>query len=296
MAIASNTGTADGLMLAYKELKAANQPGALNAIVLFTDGQPNGITANFNNTATPAIRSSGTGCVNKTNGGATYNSTSSHAMIGWMAQSGGFVGGGTTNGKGILGLAQNDSSTQNSVTNWLKNGSEPVLAAGGSSATPAYGCSFPGNETTIQTDSKIPAMDFYGNSTTGSATAPYTLTDYHQSEIWAAGGECGSSPVLDLTKSGDACQVGLASWNAADMAGRQIRADATLTPVIYSLGYQGNGGDDPALMRRLANVKIASNTVFDSTKPQGLYLPITGVNDITPAFQYVLAEILRLTL
>ena len=37
-------------MTAYKELQAANQPGALNVIVLFTDGQPNGITANFNNT------------------------------------------------------------------------------------------------------------------------------------------------------------------------------------------------------------------------------------------------------
>jgi hypothetical protein len=130
----------------------------------------------------------------------------------------------------------------------------------------------------------------------GSATAPYTTLDYQQSEIWANECNNGSRTAINLTKIGDACQVGLASWNAADMAGKQIRADTTLSPVIYSLGYQGNGGDDPALMRRLANVNIASNTIFDATKPQGLYLAISGVNDITPAFQYVLAEILRLTL
>jgi len=43
----SNTGTAEGLMLAWKELQAVNEPGALNIIVLWTDGAPNGITADF---------------------------------------------------------------------------------------------------------------------------------------------------------------------------------------------------------------------------------------------------------
>ena len=62
------------------------------------------------------------------------------------------------------------------------------------------------------------------------------------------------------------------------------------------MGYEGNGGDDPALMRRLANVNVASNTVYDSTKPQGMYLQIATVNDITPAFQSVLAEVLRLAM
>jgi Flp pilus assembly protein TadG len=290
MAIGTNTGTADALMLAYKELLAANQPGALNAIVLFTDGQPNGITANFNNAATGVIKA-GSGCTHKTDGGAAYNSSNSNSMIGWMAQWGGFVAGGSSNGRGIYHLAQNDNTTQTSVTNWLKNGTEPVLGS-----PPSANCAYAGNQANIPTDATIPSMDYYGNSTTGSGTAPYTTLDYQQSEIWSNECNNGSRTALDLTKTGDACQVGLASWNAADMAGKQIRADTTLTPVIYSLGYQGNGGDDPALMRRLANVKVASNTVFDSSKPQGLYLQIAGVNDITPAFQYVLAEILRLTL
>ena len=42
-----DTSTAQGLYLGYQQLKALNQPGALNVIVLFTDGQPNAIVANF---------------------------------------------------------------------------------------------------------------------------------------------------------------------------------------------------------------------------------------------------------
>jgi Flp pilus assembly protein TadG len=291
MAIGSNTGTADALMLAYKELKAANQPGALNAIVLWTDGQPNGITANFNNSTTGVIKAL-SGCINKTDGG-----NSALSMIGWMAQVNGFKAGTSTakDGRGIYTLSQYDSVKYTSVTDWLKsvNGNEPVLSSSRSS-----GCAYATNQANIPSDLTIPTVDYYGNSTTGSSASPYTTLDYQQSEIWNNVNECnnGYRRSLDLTKPGDACQVGLASWNAADMAGKQIRADTTFTPVIYAMGYKGNGGDDPVLMQRLANVKTASNTVYDSTKPQGLYLPIATVNDIGPAFQYLLAEILRIAL
>jgi hypothetical protein len=294
IAIGSNTGTAEALMLAYKEIVAANQPGALNVIVFFTDGLPNGITANFNNTATGVIKKTApkSPCVNKTDGGLAAKS-----MIGWMAQWGGFAAGSSTDGRGIYSLAQTDNVTQTSVTNWLINGNEPVLAHGAGQR--AEGCAFAADQSQIQTDLTIPTVDYYGNSTLGSGTAPYTLSDYQLSEIW--GHECnnGSRPaalnLATLAKSGDACVVGLASWNAADMAGKQIRADATLTPVIYTMGYQGDGGVDEVLMRRLSNVKGGSS-VYDATKPEGLYLPILTVNDISPAFQHVLSEILRLTL
>jgi Flp pilus assembly protein TadG len=286
--IGTNTGTADALMLAYKELQAANQPGALNVIVLWTDGQPNGITANFNSQAYSVIKSGST-CSYKSDGG-----NSARSMIGWMAQWGGFVAGGSTNGHGIWTLAQTDTVTQTSVTGWLQNGQEAVVASG--SGHPAYNCAYVSDQSKIPSDLTIPNVDYYGNSTLGSSSAPYTLLDYQQSEIW--GNECnnGSRTNLNLNAPGDACQVGLASWNAADMAGKQIRADTTLLPVIYCLGYEGDGGDDPALMRRLSNVNVTSNTVFNSSKPQGMYLQIANVNDIQPAFQNVLAEILRLSM
>jgi hypothetical protein len=186
---------------------------------------------------------------------------------------------------------QTNNTAQTSVTNWLKNGTEPVL-----SGTPSMGCAYVSNQANIPSDLTIPTVDYFGNSTTGSNVAPYTTVDYQQAEIW--GNECagGSRTPLNLNATGDACQVGLASWNAADMAGRQIKADTTLLPVIYCMGYEGNGGDDPALMRRLSNVNVASNTVYDATKPQGIYIQVASVNDITPAFQSVLAEILRLAM
>jgi Flp pilus assembly protein TadG len=43
----SNTNTISALELAYQQIRAANLPLALNTIVLFTDGSPNGVTANF---------------------------------------------------------------------------------------------------------------------------------------------------------------------------------------------------------------------------------------------------------
>jgi len=149
----------------------------------------------------------------------------------------------------------------------------------------------------------IPTVDYYGNSTIGSNVAPYTYTDYQSSEIWGDAAECnngsaiGGNPLtLTGNAAGDACQIGLASWNAADMAGKQIHADVTLKPVIYCMGYKGNGGDDPVLMQRLANINVGTNSVYDSTKPTGMYIQIQNLNDITGAFQSLAEEILRLSL
>ena len=43
----SNTNTISALDVAYQQIKAIGKPLALNTIVLFTDGSPNGVTANF---------------------------------------------------------------------------------------------------------------------------------------------------------------------------------------------------------------------------------------------------------
>jgi hypothetical protein len=168
-------------------------------------------------------------------------------------------------------------------------------------------------------------VDYYGNSTQGSSVAPYTQSDYQQSMIWntttancqkGAGGTGGVPLTLTgtlsggLPASGNACQIGLASWNAADMAARQIHGDTTLTPVIYTMGYAGTvsgpGNVDAALLQRLANCDPgvpcgpgganATDTVYNSGIPSGMYLQVQTVNDVTPAFQALLSEILRLSM
>ena len=43
----NNTNTTSALWLAYEQIKNVGLPLAYNSIVLFTDGSPNGISANF---------------------------------------------------------------------------------------------------------------------------------------------------------------------------------------------------------------------------------------------------------
>jgi len=334
--IGTNTNTAEGLTLAYKELQKANLPGALNVIVLFTDGQPNGITANFNSstgvgngtnnygTAGPVVNS--TYCQNYSVApNAGLPGTVGKSMLGWFAQWGGYVGASNypkydTSVNGIWSLAQFDKTTQTSVVGWLQNGSE-ALVSGASSSNPGYKCDYQsGTNNVIKDLTQIPAADYWGDSTiglnnvsagVGVGAGTYHYADYQQSSIWQGTGMCnedanlGGVPLIlkgniphsnpTATYQSNSCQIGLASWNAADMAAYTIHQDAAgLRPMIYALGFEGNGGDDPAFMRRLAN--LSSSTVYNPGQPQGMYIQITTQADIGPALQSVLAEILRLSL
>jgi uncharacterized protein YbaA (DUF1428 family) len=335
----SNTGTAEGLMLAWKELQAVNEPGALNIIVLWTDGAPNGITADFNagalGSATNSLKNSGpthytnqSGCTNTNDGtnGQYPNAVAANSLLGWIAQGGGYVATGV-NAKLTNGVRERmqTSTAGETVSAWVSNsGTEPLLTTAGAS-----GCNWTDGSTVVNTIN-IPSVDYYGNATQGvNAAVPgtsgdsYTQSDYKQGNIWTASGNCnagaggtGGVPLQltgtltgGLAPSGNACQIGLASWNAADMAGRQIHGDTTLTPIIYTMGYagsvSGSGGVDPVLLSRLSNVNgtainpttnMVYNTVYNSTIPSGLYIQIQTVDDVTPAFQILLSQILRLSM
>jgi Flp pilus assembly protein TadG len=303
----SNTGTAEALMYAYDELVAANQPGALNVIVLFTDGQPNGISANFNLTGSSSVLSTSACSYKSVAAGSTTS------MVGWMAQWGNFVSGtATPNGVAVFKRMQTDQTDEATIGGWLSDSSgEPVLPDGNNQ--PAKGCSYYSNQKNDYKDIQFPTKDLYGNYLNGPSAigaANYTANDYQLSYIWSATSQgCldtsnGSRQTWSLTNSvADACQVGLASWNAADMAAYQIHQHqgTTITPLIYCLGYEGDGGDDPAFMTRLANIPTnpyggATNAVYDSTKPKGMYIQVQTQADIQPAFQSILAEILRLSM
>jgi hypothetical protein len=329
MVSGSNTGTAEGLMLAWKELQAANEPGALNIIVLWTDGMPNGITADFNNSSTGSLKS-GSGCTHTSDAttGVYPNAVTANSMLGWIAQWGSYAyNSNATNG--VRERAQTSTSGM-SVTSWAEL-LPPGTSTGGSnenvlsnSSGAGNGCGW-GTGSSIASVVNIPSVDYYGNSTQGSSVAPYTQSDYQQSPLWTttgancqngAGGTGGVPLTLTgtlsggLAASGNACQVGLASWNAADMAARQIHGDTTLSPIIYTMGYagtvSGSGGVDTVLLERMANCKAgvpcgpgganATSTVYNSTIPSGMYLQIQTVDDVTPAFQALLSEILRLSM
>jgi len=72
----NNTNTISALDVAYQQIKAAGLPLALNTIVLFTDGSPNGLTAQFPARA-PAVRESrwGPSVTTSAQSGSTYGIT-----------------------------------------------------------------------------------------------------------------------------------------------------------------------------------------------------------------------------
>jgi hypothetical protein len=158
---------------------------------------------------------------------------------------------------------------------------------------PGIGCFYESSNDPAK-DLTIPTFDYYGNPTTGSANAPFTKQDYKYSEIYSDSGECNYA-AQTLASADDSCQIGLASWNAADMAGLQIRSDANLKPVIYTMMYTGDAGNDVTLMQRLSNINVPGNTVYDATKTSGKYYNVP-VGGIQAAFASLAEEILRLSM
>jgi Flp pilus assembly protein TadG len=138
-----NTGTAQALWLAYQELVKRNEPGALNLIVFFTDGLPNGLTGEFNDP-------NSTKNLLKTTSGCTYRRVAGRPMPGFLSQKSGFAPTGTTAGIKVL-----DASTVSSVSE-------------GPIQTNSNGCAYRSNEDNMPQDVlKMPAQDLYGDSTSG---------------------------------------------------------------------------------------------------------------------------------
>ena len=164
MVSGSNTGTAEGLMLAWRELQAANDPGALNIIVLWTDGAPNGITADFNNSSTSSLVA-GSGCKNTNDGtnGLYPNAVAATSMLGWMAQWGGYAYN-VNNSNGIRQRVQTNNAGA-TVTQWAElaspgtsGGNEALLS---NTSGPGNGCGW-GDGSSVSSVVNIPSVDYYG--------------------------------------------------------------------------------------------------------------------------------------
>jgi hypothetical protein len=152
-----NTGTAQALWLAYQELVKRNEAGALNLIVFFTDGLPNGLVAEFNDptTAKNLLISRSNGC--------TYRRVANRSMLGFLSQYSGFAPTGTTAGIKLLG-----ASTVSSVNE-------------GPIQTNSNGCAYRTDDTQMHQDVlKMPTLDYYGSATTGYVGVTLTSIDSPQ--------------------------------------------------------------------------------------------------------------------
>lgn len=143
----NNTNTTSALWLAYEQIKSVGLPLAYNSIVLFTDGSPNGITANF------PIRLSVDSRFGPNVSGSCNSATSICTNMTVQCTAGGTITGTITQTSG-----QPPAGSTGGVYLPINTDSAPVYPSGCSGAT---------NSLTRQMIAYIPDFDKYGNSTHG---------------------------------------------------------------------------------------------------------------------------------
>jgi Flp pilus assembly protein TadG len=256
-----NTGSAEALWLAYQQLLALNQPGALNLIVFFTDGLANGVAAAYPKKTQTDTRWN----TNDTAQVSTPPSSCTGAgpFTGYIAQWANWVTPGPTDG--IFG------QTNTSVTD------------AGETVIPAPGCSFTSSSGNVRQDiAYMPTTDLYGNATVGYTTV---ASDYYT-----------SGPYINQLRVDTPSAIQHSSTNAADNAASRIRADTTYTPVIYSIGLGGTvttGQVDPVFLNRVANT--LQSTSYNSSEATGYYVYAPTAAELASAFETVVSQIQRLS-
>jgi Flp pilus assembly protein TadG len=325
----SNTGTAEALYLAYSTLRADANTNPdlatkLNVIVLFTDGLPNGITANandFRNNTSAAnnpyyMMKLASGCADL-NKGKNSNPLVSSAntntnMIGWFAQWGGFKASDNTGPVGLFKpmMAYADAGLSghgNDIDSYMINAGDDSSAI-----TQMTGC---GAMKTAM--ARFPDRDLYGNATNLTVGAPAVPTGptanlYEQGDLWKNSTQCNKNN-YDPTATSNACQIGLASWQAAahqawKIWNQMVWDKPTQTnipdpgtykaqPIIFTIGFNHNAADPPdmTLLKIIANDPLSPAPFTAAGTVKGMAFEAPDRSAVDAAFQQISREILRLS-
>ncbi len=338
------TNTSSGLNQAYYQLQQINQPSALNVVVLFTDGQPSALTCDFpvkrkrdtrygdglsqvtSTTATKALYPSGGYGTNSSvtfppspcsdaSGDEWYKSPTYINPAGpynpsWQPFLVGNTGAGATNYtvRGALvysGSSPSPTGHTLGLYNWADSSSMITTSGGCAFQQGAWG----GNKIVAarRDIAYIPATDAWGNSTTGFRTNWVfpDRTDFSGHDNFTSNSE---SSYNGHIRPDTPAAVGNAAYNATDNQASAIRADSTLTPVVYTIGLGGNDsagyGVDTELLIRVANVQSAVdstsgtvivNPIYSTTQGQGLYAFAPNSTELNQAFALIASSVLRLS-
>jgi len=328
----SNTGTAEALYLAYMTLRAdaatnTDLSSKLNVIVLFTDGLPNGITV-FGNDPTAPTQMMKSGCTAVGSWATTplVGKTTTN-MIGWISQWAGFSNTDNSGPHGLFTPMMGYADTSGAYTGggddidaYMKhsgddNNNLPAIQTTGS----AGGSPCSSNPMTA-TINKFPDYDIYGNYTDLSKvpavagvtppTGPGGKALYKYGSLYTD--QCNKT-LFNASSPTNACQIGLASWQAAAHQAWKIWnqivwnkgtqtniADPAANlpaPVIFTIGFDhsASGGEAPdlTLLQMIANDPAAP--VSFSGRIKGQAFLAKDPNAVGAAFQQIASEILRLS-
>lgn len=315
------TGTAAAVSLAYNELYKIAEPGAMNIIMLETDGLPNTLIYNFYSkpgTKTTLALNPSSGC--KDSQGKTYSSGWTASTVpSWtsgISMNSGGTGFMSNVPAGAIGafytadpaqkaqsgaymidlfnpIQTSDSGTNNSIF-------VPV-----GSSNPGNGCVFTSPSDTNYSDFNwLPSQDVFGNQ-----IAP--TNEYQSLTLTSSSGVS----YLNLTNnaSTDWPNTHAAALNATDNSAYNARANATLPAYVFAIGLGGNDGNppDPILLQRMANDPNAdqfnlTNPAFNacsteptcitySSQPEGVFIYSPTSTELGQAFLAISSQILRLS-
>jgi Flp pilus assembly protein TadG len=305
------TGTAAAMSLAYNELYKINEPGAMNLIMLETDGLPNTLVYNFYTTpgtlSTLALNTT-SACVDNNN--LTYGnngwrtSTSARQWITGIPMNTGGSGYMANVPAGSIGGFYTSDPAQGTYIDVLFNPNQSSDSSGSSNSVylpNANGCKFDGVlTTTYGTDLNwLPGQDVFGNQVAPSNEyVPLALTSGYNN--------------LTGTANTDWPHTHAAALNATDNAAYNIRTNATLPAYVFTIGLGGNDGNppDPILLQRMANDpnedQFNNPPVFPacssepacitySSQPQGTFIYAPTSAQLGQAFLSISSQILRLS-
>ncbi|MBV9302096.1 MAG: VWA domain-containing protein [Acidobacteriaceae bacterium] len=279
-----DTSSAQALSMAYTEIKnVINQPGALNVVLFFTDGQPNGLVATFPIKTQADIRYDPG--VNQPPP-MLYNTNPANLIP--EPVSGCNIHDNLT---GVIADGSQETGLPLNATGYtaavLSAAGVPISSTASPTTINAPGCMFPNSNWQYSIYGRvdvayIPTTDAYGNSVVDG--------NYKPLDLFPSG-----NPYVGQIRPDMPRTARYASENAADSAAMTIRSDSTYGTIIYSIGLGGNEAMpiDTDFLERVANDPRASN--FDSTKPVGLFIYASNKSELSSAFQQIASQILRLS-
>jgi len=310
---AGGTGTAAAMSMAYNQLYQTAEPGAMNLIMLETDGLPNTLMYNYystpGTTSTLAL-STTSGC--KDAAGLTWAAggwRTAASVPSWLpsiSMNTGGTGFMSNVPAGATGAFYTADPSQgppyynilmfNPVQTSDSSGNSDSIYINGS----ANGCTFNGGGTNDYSDfAWLPSQDVFGNQ-----VAP---TNEYQSLTLTSGHN-----VLTGTIATDWPNTHAAALNATDNSAYNARANATLPAYVFTIGLGGNHGNppDPVLLQRMANdpnadqfnspaVYPACSTeatcISYANQPQGVFIYAPTSAQLGQAFLSISSQILRLS-
>lgn len=306
------TGTAEAVSRAYNELYKINEPGAMNFIILETDGMPNTLVYNWWDGASAGVSSSSS-CTDKNGKTVTaggWLTAASMPTTGW--DSPGLTLNYTTSvPTGAIGSLystdpdvahgfilmynpwQTSSNKSNNSINEGGNGCTNFNAGGKTSGSPFADFKW------------LPSQDVFGNQVNPSnAYKSLTLSGGHI--------------VLTGNTTTDWTNIHAAALNATDNSAYNVRANATLPAYMYVIGLGGNSGTPPdgILLQRMANdpngdqfnpaptppalpafqaCSAEPTCVNYPNQPEGLFIYSPDTSQLGQAFLTIASQVLRLS-